>query len=98
MNIRARYKIAILLTIGALINVQTSAQDKLNKKDLVAKANKAYYNLKNQGFNGLTCVVTPNWKRLLEDNYSSSSDDFPPLNLLSLIDFSVSVDKDGKAK
>ena len=95
MKTSLRFKVVVLMTFCILLNAQTHAQDTVDKKEILATANKAYYSLKDHGFKGFQCSVNPNWKKLVEDNYNR---EFPPLNLLSQIEFSASVDKDGTAK
>jgi hypothetical protein len=82
----------------ALVSVQISAQGNQDKREFLNKAYKAYYNLKDQGFNGFKCTVDTDWKRLIEENFIGVGDQYAPLNLLSAIEFSSSLDKDGAAK
>ena len=86
------YRSLTVLMIFTIFGIQIQAQD---KKVILKQANGLYYSFKDHGFSGLRCIVEPNWKKLLEDN---SSADYGPLNLLELVSFSVSVDKNGISK
>jgi len=98
MRAYSRYKIAIFLTVLALINVAVSAQEKPDTNAVLTKANHAYYSLKELGVNKFKCTVIPNWKKLLEENPGGLFNDSPPLNLLTQVAFSVSIDKEGAVK
>jgi hypothetical protein len=93
-----RYKFAIFVAICALINIPISGQGKQDQKDILGRANRTYYALKENGFNGFRCSADPNWKKYIEENFNGYNRDFPPLNLLSQLSFAVSVEKDGAVK
>src|SRR5579863_2938110 len=77
---------------------QTAAKP-LDKKTVLQKALQSYYILQNQGLKSFQCVVQPDWKKLMDTETSKPANgEDPRLAMLSPVQYSVEVDKQGDPK
>jgi len=67
-----------------------------DKREILKKARGSYYSLKNEGFDGFKCDLTPNWEVLLADlRKSDPKAADSAVRLLSGLRFSLGVRSDG---
>jgi hypothetical protein len=91
--------LAVLLTLTASSFFAQVGSKKLDKNEVLQRANDAYYVLQTQGLKTFQCNIQPNWKQMFEGIRKNAVPDDDPL-LVSLIhvQFSVTVDDQGRAK
>jgi len=78
---------------------RASGADLANKKEIITQARQAYYNLRNEGLDGFTCSITPNWNALLEDvRKTDPAGADRAVTTLSRLHFTVTLGKDGKVQ
>jgi hypothetical protein len=93
--------LAVVLAIAVAVgnaSAQTGSK-KLDKSEVLQRANDAYYVLQTQGLKTFQCNIQPNWKQMFEGiRKNTVPDDDPLLVSLVHVQFSVTVDDQGRSK